>query len=288
MIFPRVKVGGIVTPNGFVEPLSVGEEKCDDQRRSATRSRERSPGREGPAGGKRPTGRSGPPRQAAPLISSSLKEHYVEEFEEVRRVYPGAKIWTQSDGLWLLTESALLPGLRKAAIFLVGISCDRSIVRGWGFWQHSFVGVTWIGPRHTNFPDGSICAFHEADGTWVVGDPLVELLDLYTLWALRHLHLELFGRWPGLQVVTHPYERILELRVDEFCGCGRSRNLYGHCCRDKDIARNRIADAVNFVMGFAGGLREPPHAIMHSVHKRTEPPPIKKLLMVPMICPSLV
>ena len=140
------------------------------------------------------------------------------------------------------------------------------------------MGSTWIGPRHTNFPDGSVCAFEPADKTWVIGDPLVTLLDLYTLWALRHLHLQVFGRWPGHQAVRHPYERILELREDEHCGCDMSDKLYGKCCRDRDLRRDRIADAVNFIILASGGLRKPPNSVVKFVREHIEPPRFGDLL----------
>jgi hypothetical protein len=265
--FPRVHNGGIVAPSDLAVCSTLGEETFDeDERRSATRARKGTPGGEGS------TGESRSARQTAPLVGASLQAGYENELDAVHRAYPGTKVWQQEDGLWLLAESSLLPGLRKAAIFLTGISYARAIVRGWGFWRHPFLGVTWIGPRHTNFPDGSICAFHPVDRTWIVGDPIVCLLDLYTLWALRHLYLEVFGRWPGPQAVFHPYERILELREDEWCGCGRTERLYGECCRDKDLARNRIADAVNFVIDFAGGRREPPRRIVQAAREQSEPP----------------
>lgn len=272
-IFPRVKNGGFVTPSELTVPSTLGEEKHHErQRRSATKPRKGAPGRE------RTAGRSWSPRQATPLVSTSVQVCYEGELDAIHRAYPGTKVWEQADGLWLLTESSLLPGLQKAAIFLVGVSYERTIVRAWGFWRCPLGGLTWIGPRHTNFPDGSICAFHPTDGTWNYGDHIVELLDIYTLWALRYLHLEVFGRWPGQQAVLHPYERILELKEDEHCGCGRSNKLYGECCQNKDLLRNRVADAVNFIVVFAGGLREPPSAIVRFIREQSGPPVINDLL----------
>ncbi len=272
-IFPRVKNGGFVTPSELTVPSTLGEEKHHErQRRSATKPRKGSPG------GERTAGRSWSPRQATPFVSASVQARYESELDAIHRGYPGTKVWEQADGLWLLTESSLLPGLQKAAIFLTGISYSRAIVRAWGFWRHTLVGATWIGPRHTNFPDGSICAFHPSDGTWKIGDPIIELLDIYTLWALRHLHLEIFDRWPGEQAVFHPYERILELREDEHCGCGEPNKLYGECCRDADLARNQLADAINFVITFSGGLREPPSAITRSLREHSEPPALTTLV----------
>jgi len=167
--------------------------------------------------------------------------------------------------------SGLLLGLRQHAIFLTGISFSWGMVRSWGFWGDPLAYPEWIGPRHTNYPDGSICAFEPADGTWALSDPIVKLLDIYTLWAVRHLHLQVFGRWPGREAVHHPAERVIELRADEYCGCARSDKLYGECCMPKDLARDRIRDALTFFWR-SGGFRNPPDAISHFVRDRKEPP----------------
>lgn len=265
-------------PSELVEPSSTvdvenGNDKTSRQRRSEARSWEGASGRQGSAR------RSWSPRQTAPVVCTYLQEKYEDELDAVHEAYPSTQIWHQEAGLWLLTESSLLPGLRQKAIFLTGIFFARKIVRSWGFWGDFLAGSTWIGPRHTNFPDGSVCAFEPTDGTWIIGDSIVELLDLYTLWALRHLHLQVFGRWPGHQAVRHPYERILELREDEHCGCGQSDKLYGECCRNKDLARSRIADAVNFNLHFSGGLRKPPSSVVKFIHEQIEPPQFSDLLV---------
>ncbi len=277
-IFPRVKSGGIVMPSEpAVSPLTLGVEKSYDkasrQRRPKSRSWERT------SGGQRPARGPWPPGQTAPVVRTGLQAQCEDELNAVHEAYPGTRAWRQEEGLWLLTESSLLPGLLQRALFLTAISFSRAIVRSWGFWENFLAGPVWIGPRHTNFPDGSICAFEPTDGTWVIGGSMVELLDLYTLWALRHLHLQVFGRWPGRQAVHYPYERILELREDEYCGCGKSDELYGECCRDKDLARSQVADAVHFITCAAGGLRKPPDAVMRFARERIEPPRFSDLLV---------
>lgn len=273
-IFPLVKNGGIVAPTDATVPLTVGQEKHhvarQQARRSTTRPRQGTAGREGPAGG------PGPSRQASSFVSANLRDRYEAELDAVRRAYPGAHIWSREDEVWLLTESSLLPGLRQAAVFLTVVSYSRLAARGWGFWN-GLAGPVWIGPRHTNFPDGSICAFALADGTWTMGDPLVSLLDLYSLWALRHLHYREFGRWPGAQEVSYPYERLTELRADELCGCG-SDALYGDCCQEHDLRRDRIADAVYFLARTSGGYRNPPQAVITSVRDGIAPPSFDELL----------
>jgi hypothetical protein len=176
--------------------------------------------------------------------------------------------------LWLLSESAILDGLPQRALFVVGISFAWSMVRSWGFWVSPLETVRWIGPRHTNFFDGSICAFEPADGTWDFGDSLVELLDLYTVWALRHLHLQALGRWPGSQAVHHAIERILELREDEYCGCGGSGKKYADCCKARDSANSRIKDAVQYALT----PRRPPRLLSQAVLDGSELPRFGDLL----------
>jgi hypothetical protein len=145
-------------------------------------------------------------------------------------------------------------------------------VRSWAFWRDPLAHPEWIGPRHTNFPDGSICAFEPKDGTWCFGDPLVQLLDLCTLWALRHLYLQEFGRWPGYQSIHFPGERLLELRGDEHCGCSNSEKLYANCCMPTDMTGNRIGESLSFFW-HTGGLRKPPEAVVSYVRSSTKLPP---------------
>lgn len=270
-IFPRVKNGGIVVPSGPAGSRStLGMETDNDetarQRRPATRPWKGTSGRQGTARGPRPS------REAAPDVRPGIPAQYEAELAAVSEAYPGTQVWHQDKGLWLLMESSLLPGLTSTATFAVGICFAASAVRGWGFWGGLLAGSSWIGPRHTNYPDGSICAFEPRDRTWAFGDPIVTLLDLYTLWALRHLYLQTFGRWPGRQAVHLPYERILELRPDEYCGCDNSERLYGECCRDKDLARNRLADAFTFLRHPSGGLRKPPDEVVRFVHAQKVAP----------------
>ena len=274
--FPRVYNGGVVMPGETaVRSLMPGKEKeygRPRQRRPATGSWQ------GPTGRQGQTYRPRSSRRAAPNISSSLQEQYEAELDEIQEAYPGTKSWHQTEGLWLLTESTILNGLGKKATFLTAIPyTSTSTVRSWGYWTTA-ISAQWIGPRHTNFTDGSICAFEPRDKTWVIGENLLRLLDLYSLWALRHLHLEKFGRWPGYQSVSHPYERLSELRDDEFCGCGNSDKLYGDCCKKQDLARDRVADALDFFDRTNGGSRTPPEAISKFISRGEEPPSIIALL----------
>jgi len=243
------------------------------QRRPETGSGQRTSGWQGA------TRRPWPASQAAPNLVTGIQARYEAELAVLDDVYPGTRIFRQDGGMWLLAESSLLPSSTLAATFAVAISFRESAVRSWGFWGGVLAGSSWIGPRHTNFPDGSICAFDLRDQTWTFGEPIINLLDLYSLWAVRHLHLQTFGRWPGRQDARDPYERILEFRLDEYCGCQHSDRLYGECCHAKDLARNRLADALHFLRRSGGGLREPPPEVVRFVCDQRNPPAIDHLIL---------
>ena len=104
------------------------------------------------------------------------------------------------------------------------VQCSADSVRGWAWWQP---GV-WVGPRHT-YNDGSICAFEPSHGTWSPERGLEALLDLYSVWLTKQLHLRAYGTWPGLQRVHTPLERLAEQHPNELCGCGRNVT-YARCC----------------------------------------------------------
>jgi hypothetical protein len=54
--------------------------------------------------------------------------------------------------------------------------------------------------------------------------------------------------------------------------------VYGECCRDSDLARNRIADAVNFFFFSGGRLRAPPETVVQFVRRGGDLPKISDLL----------
>lgn len=278
--FPIVYNGGVVMPGeATVSPSTLGKEKANvsaRQRRSETRPWQ------GPPGRQRQADRPGPTRGATPVVCSDLQNQYEAQLDAVQEAYPDTKCWHQMEGMWLLTESALLPGLGKKATFLTMLPYTKKFaVMSWGFWTTP-ISFKWIGARHTNFPNGSICAFEREDKTWVSGESIIKLLDLYSLWALRHLHLETFGRWPGYQSVHYPYERLTELKDNEYCGCAHSHRMYADCCKKHDLARDKVADALDFLRITNGGSRTPPKNIVEFIRHREEPPPISNFR--PLIC----
>jgi hypothetical protein len=131
-----------------------------------------------------------------------------------------------------------IPDLRIAASVVLFINPNNPSeeVRAWAWWTD---GV-WVGPRHT-YLNGSICAFELPDKTWHPQLGVRLLLNLCSVWLARQLYLRAYGRWPGLQCIHTPLERVVEQRPGELCGCGRDR-LYTACCAARDRAKVRASD----------------------------------------------
>lgn len=126
-----------------------------------------------------------------------------------------------------------------AASLVVFINSDNPAdVQAWAWWTD---GV-WVGPRHT-YLNGGICAFEVSDETWRPELGVKLLLNLCAVWLARQLHLRAYGRWPGLQRIHTPLERVVEQLPGEFCGCGSSRP-YARCCAAGDRHRVRAGDII--------------------------------------------
>ncbi len=268
--YPRVYDGGVVRPCApAIAKSDMGLDDFDEPtrpRRPSARPWERT------AGWQRPTHRSWPPHEATPLVSAELRFQYENNLSRVRNAYPGTNAWLVHTGMWLHVPSTIVPGLSKAATFTIFVPFIVAFpVKAWAFWLTP-IELIWIGPRHTNFPDGSICAFEPGDNTWRLGDDLVQLLDLFTLWAFRHLHLEAMGYWPGRQSVRHPYERLSELKDDEMCGCHNPAGTYAECCKQADCREHKSSIAGDFLVQFSWGIRRPPKDIINFQRDRSSLP----------------
>ncbi len=272
---PRVWNGGFVIPSESPSNSTLGVEKAYERWKA---SRSPAGSWKGTAGWKRSAGGARSAGEAASVLGAAARAAYGKELNDLYRAYPNSVVLPQERGFWLASESILLPGLDRCAVFLLGIDVEGQVLRSWGFWLHALSLPRWIGPRHTNFNDGSICAFEPTDGTWKFGDALVDLIDYYSVWAVRHLHLEVSGRWPGYQAVHHPYERILEFRDDEYCGCSVPGRLYRDCCYAKDRRLNQLKLAIDFSRWSRGGIRRPPAAIDNFVTGCGEAPDVALLL----------
>lgn len=268
----EVMNGGFVAPIKSPVPLVMGaSEKCNERGKVSSRPATRP--RQGPAAGQGATGR---PRAASSPTSPAcpdLRQRYEAQLEEVTRAYPGAQAWPSEDGLFIVVESRLLAGLERTAVIVLAVRYRPKVeLRAWAFWE----GLNWIGPRHTNFHDGSICAFDPRDeNAWKIDEPLVDLLDLYTSWVFCQLHLEVCERWPGLQSSPTAWERLLEVRGDEFCGCGRQPyKLYADCCQTADKSGKGLRQLVRHAIRGNTLKRSPPSVICGFARHRSVPPAV--------------
>jgi len=275
--FPTIHNGGVVVPSSApVVATALGTETANATRRPIGPP---TGSWEGSTSWQRTAGRPRTTRSTSSATCQRFRAAYEAQLTEVWSAYPETSVWFQDGGMWLLTNSSVLSGLGKSATFLVAIPFDPQLrVRSWGFWTTA-IGVSWIGPRHTNWPDGDICAYTPTDGTWRPGGNLVTLLDLNTLWAVRQLHLEEFDRWPGYHSAPHPFERLTELRDDEFCGCENGSLLYRDCCKSADLAEDRASIALHFSRNYMrNGHRAPPHDLVAFALRRSDPPQLNAFL----------
>lgn len=275
-----------VLPSGLIaleedSETAQGQETRDGQRqaarRPATGSRKRSRRRKGSPG--RPRAQAPGPRVGG------LRADYERQLDDVRQYFPDASLLPDDQGLWLLARGKVLEGLEREAIFLIALPDKPGLhLRGWAYWDFGD-RREWIGPRHTNLFDGSVCAFAKSDGVWSDGGDLRTLLGVFTLWALRHLHLEIEGRWPGRQYALldqagnpHPYYRRVEFKAEELCSCDNGRR-YGDCCMENDRACN-FDLARRYFEGQVGGSllqRIPPLPISKFMQGEISIPKIKKV-----------
>jgi hypothetical protein len=271
--------GGVVKPHDFAEPSmnEVGEDSENEQR-SRQQSRSKTRPRRGPTRRQRETEQSRAPCKTKQAACADFADEYLAQVGEVKAAYPQTRIWEQDGGLLLLSKSQILSSRKECAAFVVAIPYSKSSpVKGWGYWIDDLIKPSWIGPRHTNCPDGTICAFKPSDGTWSAGGSIRDLLDKYTLWALCHLYLKVYGRWPGFQYGDYYFERLLEFRSDEYCGCNNFSTSYGDCCQKNDIAFGRLTVELRYILSGLSS-RKPPESVSKFILNRKNPPKLEDLL----------
>ncbi len=282
-ISPLIWAGGVVTSNDSENPL-YWQEGITHEPRQATRQTQRQ-GRSETGSRKGASRWQGSPSRAGTTSPYSKSVHpdvlafYSDQLSSVNASYPGTLVWYQEAGFWLLSQSDLLDGCDRKALFLTVVPYDtRKSIQCWAFWDKT-IGIEWIGSRHTNFPYGSICAFDPKEGVPWGARNLVTYLDLYTLWAVKHLYFERFARWPGKQSVPHLYERVLELDGQEMCGCeADTGKLYADCCQKADMDSDILKHAIKYSMVACGGLRNPPDEIVSFALNRDNPPSMHRYM----------
>lgn len=243
---PRVQVGGFVIRDTEPDQSQGKMEKANESPEPTWAARQSgATGRYRTARRTRQAGSAARPWQAGSAASSGgklTKPWSKEQIGMLGNAYPDLAISSRGSGIWLLYTSGVVRGLGRRARFVVALSTHQGVPpRAWAFWETA-VSSLWIGPRHTNWAEGSICAFTPTDGTWRTGDSLITLADLYTIWALCQLHLEKVGFWPGRQSAHLVHERLNESRAGELCGCGQTDSLYVDCCFESDMARQFLPE----------------------------------------------
>lgn len=215
--------------------------------------------RQGTAGGQ------GSANQGPRIGRAEIEALCVAGLDDLRSAYP-TLVYRVEDGLWLVVRSKLLGPDGPQVIFVVAIPFITELApRAWGFWRAGTCPA-FIGPRHTNFPDASICAFGTDDGAWTLDDGSVRLVDLYSSWVVRHLYFMHFGRWPGRQHGLSALYRRMEFHPDEWCGCGAHRR-YKECHQAADaLLSDADARAEHFrIMGSDYCERSPPPSVLKFV-----------------------
>jgi hypothetical protein len=204
------------------------------------------------------TARSRSDGRFSPILSE-LADWSADRREDIARAIDeyGLMVSVAPPGVWLKGVIRPLEGLDVGAMLLIGLPTDRALrVESWAWW---YPDGSPIGPRHTNYPHASICAFEPTDAdAWNRERPLVNLIDMYAVWVVRHAYLRRFGRWPGEQIFHTAYERLHEGRKDELCGGCSSGRLYRNCYRPKDLRRASAEVENEFLQRFRGVKRVAP------------------------------
>jgi hypothetical protein len=158
----------------------------------------------------------------------TLRERYLGFRPEILLYYPSARFREVDHGLWVTVRIYPL-GVSGPCYWLCLFLPDAAVTspKAFVFYRLSPAPRP-VGPRHTNFPDGSICAFTDEDDAWRPGDSPKVLLNLYAEWLVCQLFLRIEKRWPGRQVGLDAAYRQREFDIREWCHCD-SGKPYGIC-----------------------------------------------------------
>lgn len=235
-IYPVVHTNGMVLPDSSRLSNPSGKEIRHAYHTETGTARSQARQGEGSSAGS--ASAEGP--EARLLGLPGLTEDLAQRLGWALAANPTTRVRVAPPVVWLLTRNHPIHGLPDEALILTclpldpdgGVDKANRPFSSWAWWD---MGI-WIGPRHTNFGDGSICSFEPSHRTWCPGDSILTLLDLHAVWVARQLHLRHFGRWPGRQVLHTAHERLLDQRPGELCGCGTLRP-YAECHQPEDRGR---------------------------------------------------
>jgi hypothetical protein len=241
--------------------------------------RSEGPQRPGPTAGSR-TRRQRPsrPRPRHP-DSSDLLRWAVGEQDQVdalKRKYPSAKMSSDQNGKWLAVRTFPIGIDGPQVLLLIAVPTWPLRVLAWAYW---FVGPksVWIGPRHTNFNEGSVCAFPLNSAHLDCDQPLRLYIDLLSEWCARHLYLARHKKWPGPQEGLWPSYRLNETQPGECCPRCGSLRLYEECCKaldEADVSAGREGPNGTAPMG---NRRPPPQIAELAKRSGRNPPKIESL-----------
>lgn len=174
----------------------------------------------------------GPTGEARNFRSEALQEAFGTEFRVLAQHY-AALAFEDELGLWVVASSEPLGAHGPRIEFLVAVPLDRRLMpKAWAF-QRFGKRLKPMSLKHTNFPDASICAFIPGDDTWSPNDGILALMDIYSVWAVKKLHRDQVGYWPGKQYGASALYRRLEFKPNELCGCS-SGEAYKNCHQGVD------------------------------------------------------
>jgi hypothetical protein len=264
----RVGYKGLVHP----KPTFVTQAEKDSQNGQSEGSRRSEPGSRQRRQGSRRQGSSWPrPRHSD---SSELLRWAVGDCEQVdalRRKYPSAKITSDPVGTWLAVRTAPIGATGPQALLLIAVPSSSARVEAWAFWTKKSETI-WIGPRHTNLPNGSICAFPLKSDCLDCEWPLRLYVDLLSEWCARHLYLAIYEKWPGPQEGLWVGYRLRETRPGECCPRCANLNLYEACCKSQD--QRKLLDTCHPPEpepDFSG--RTPPNRVLELARRAGRNPP---------------
>lgn len=243
-----------VFDDGKVGIVDNRNEKESEDERQGTRG-SATGSRQGTAGSRRSTGEA---RARLGLLDPEVVR--LARLEDLWRTYPTDFI-SGDHGLWIIVKSSPLGSEGPQVTIVLGYPYLAEIEpKAWAFWKLGEF-PKFVGPRHTNFPDASICAF--GPGDWDRTDGVVALVDFYSTWLIRQLYFQEVGSWPGRQHGASPLYRRREFSSEEWCGCGSGKR-YGECHQAADAILSDEAAAAEHrkVMGSDYGPRKPPKSIM--------------------------
>lgn len=243
----------------------------DQKEISNGHARKGTAGREGATGweGTAASGSAAASEPSREVGREGLIAQYKAHLREVR-LYFAVTVIETDEGIWIiapmwpigkdgprLTVALYLPGNRIQTPTAFGLRSSGLLARP-------------ISKKHTNSPEGSICAWSDGDIEWAPGDSPFLLLRLYSEWLLCQLFYQCAGFWPGRQSGIDAVYRWNEFKPNEWCDCG-SQKRYGECHQPLDLAVvTRLKSQGKSV---AAPIREMPPSVLRFARTGWRKPP---------------